>query len=82
MPLTPEAKAALDEAVRIVREDKQYAMLHELHKRSTATPNPTPDPATPPVPQGPPAPPVVPPNDPGNQPPAPKKDAYWGELLS
>lgn len=79
MPLTPEAKAALDEAVRIVREDKQYAMLHELHKRSTATPEPTGQPA---VPQGPPAPPVVPPNDPGNQPPAPKKDAYWGELLS
>ena len=78
MPLTPEAQAAIDEAVRIVREDRREAMLKAMHDKVMSAQS-----ATPPTdPAGPPAPPVTPPPDPNGPPPAPKRDAYWGELLS
>lgn len=76
MPLTPEAQAAIDEAVKIVREDRREAMLREMHSKVMSG-----QPATPPDPNGPPPPPPNP--DPNSPPPsAPKRDAYWGELLS
>jgi len=69
--LSPEAKAELDEAVRIVASSRVLR-----HIRGTQTPVSTdPNAPTPPVP--PPAkPPVVPPVEPK------KKSLYWGDRLS
>lgn len=77
--LNQEAKDAIKEAVRIVREDTHFKMMREIHERTTATPPPTPpNPPTPPDPNAPPP----PPNPDPNQPPAPKKGGYWGDLFT
>lgn len=79
MPLTPDAKAEIAEAIRIVKEDKLWARLSRMEKGMT-TPTP-PTPPVPPTPPGPNPPPPVPPTPP-NDPPKTGKSAYWGELLS
>jgi hypothetical protein len=83
--LTPEARAAIREAVEIVRQDKQHAMLREIHARTTATP-PTPTPTGDPTPPTPPAPgPTPPPPAPAPTPeptPTPKRSSYWGEIIA
>lgn len=72
--LSDEAKAELQAAIAIVRSDKQYTMLRDLHGRST-TPEggkgtgkktPPADPANPP--------PAKPPVDPADP---PKKRGLW-----
>lgn len=78
MALTEDAKNEIREAVRIVREDRTYAMLHGLANPPKA--DPPADPPTPPVPPGPTPPPADPP--PTDPPTPPKRDAYWGELLT
>lgn len=78
--LSADAKKELAEAIRIVREDKQYSMLRDIHTRSASGTGSTPPPNNPPNDPGitpPPANPTQPPPEPQA-----KKDAYWGELLS
>lgn len=80
--LSADAKKELAEAIRIVREDKQYSMLRDIHSRSGAsgtgsTPPPNNPPNDPGITPPPPANPTQPPPEPQA-----KKDAYWGELLS
>lgn len=84
--LTDAAKAAIADAIRIVREDKfeKYART-ALGKH--ATPPPTPPPTPPsndPVPRKSTNPPATPPppKDTPPEPPAPKRDAWWGELMN
>jgi len=78
--LTPEAKAAIADAVRIVREDKWDKFLKERVTKHSG--NPPVDPPTPPTPPTPPAPPNDPPNPPNPPVDEPKrKSAYWGELV-
>ena len=84
--LTPEAKAAIDEAVRIVNSDRTHRLNAErvrkilreemeTWKPPAPTPPPTPEPPTPTPPT--PPPPVNPPPPP-NDPPKPKRRfGYW-----
>jgi hypothetical protein len=79
--LTPEAKAAIADAVRIVKEDKWDKFLKERVAKHSGTPPadpPTPKPGDPPppVPPTPNPPPTDPPNDP-----AKRKSAYWGDIF-
>ena len=85
--LTPEAKAAIAEAIRIVREDKMDAFVRDRLTKHTSPPvdpnlPPKPDPNKPPVdPNKPPVDPPVPdPNLPPGPPPEPEKSAWWGEI--
>lgn len=64
--LTDEAKAAIAEAVRIVREDRFEAFV-----RGKVAPEPPKD--------GPPAPPAKP--EPTTEPPKQKKGLWWGDAL-
>ena len=64
--LTDEAKAEIADAVRIVREDRQFSMLQKLSgSKESATP-PDPSKGNPP-----------PPKDPATEPPSPKKAGLW-----
>lgn len=83
--LTPEAQQAIDEAVRIVREDRFEAHARTVLGRHGG--QPAGDPPTPPVPPadpptgGPPAPPV---KDPTTEPPKPtgRPRGYWGDIFT
>lgn len=85
--LTDEAKAAIADAVRIVREDKMEAFLRDrLTKHTTPPANDPPKPQDPPAndppkPQDGPTPPPPKPQDPPPVPPtdAPKRSLWWGE---
>ena len=78
--LTAEAKAAIADAVRIVKEDKFYAYAKTtLGKHANNPANPGVDPPTPKT------------GDPSTDPPAPpvtdppaetNKSRYWGELFN
>jgi hypothetical protein len=76
MPLSDDAKKELNEAIRIVREDRFEAYVRKNH---AAPPNPNPNdpPKDPPTD---PPPPKNDPNDPPNDPPPANKHSYWGEL--
>lgn len=84
--LTDAAKAAIADAVRIVREDKMDKWIRDRMVKHSGTP-PTdppkpPDPPTPPTPPTPTDPPVPPPPTPTDPPKPPEKrrSGYWGEL--
>lgn len=81
MPLSDDAKAELDAAIAIVREDRLEKFLRG--RFSEPKPIDPPKPTDPPKPADPnnppPPPPPVPPTDPPADPPK-KKSGYWGEL--
>ena len=68
--LSDEAKREIQEAIRIVKEDRHYKMLSEIHGRTVPPPEPTPDPnnPTPPPPTG----------DPTNPDKPVKRSPLWG----
>lgn len=78
--LTDAAKAEIAEAVRIVREDKQHAMLRDIHTRTSppSEPEPTKDPAK--DPEKSPTPPPA--KDPVEPPENKKSGLWWGDRLS
>lgn len=83
--LTPEAKAAIADAVRIVREDKNEAWWRKKVGSAnppanppTDPPKPTDPPVDPPKPTDPPVDPPKPDDPPTDPPIEPRKSAYWG----
>jgi hypothetical protein len=86
--LTDAAKAEIAAAVKIVREDRHYALLSKVAKQTEPKPEPEPTPPpTPPTPPAdppkPPTPPVLPPPPVPPTPPTPptkRRSAYWGDL--
>ena len=74
--MTDAAKAEIAAAVKIVREDKQYAMLADLH----GTLPPKADPPPPDGPQPPPPKPTDPPPDPPTDLPK-RKGIWWGDQI-
>lgn len=76
--LTAEAKAAIADAVRMVREDRFEAFARGSITKHTGTPTPTPTPSPTPTVD----PPQPKPTDPPTPTPDPDKDkprsAYWG----
>lgn len=88
--LTPEAKAEIAAAIKIVKEDKLEkflrARLPDPANPVPPTPSPTPPPPTPPNPTPPPnppspTPPPPAPDPPTNDPPAvTRRSVYWGDL--
>lgn len=70
--LSPEAKAELADAIRIIREDKQFAMLHKLSSGSGTPPK---EGTTPPTGNPPPA------KEPTVEPPK-KAGLWWGDRIS
>lgn len=62
-----EVQAEIDKAVQIVREDKQYKMLSDLHSRGNGNPNSSPND---PPPSG----------GNGNPTDKKKKSLFWGEV--
>lgn len=90
--LTPEAQREIQEAIRIVREDKQYSMISALHgampKPTDPPKDPPKDPPAPPKPSDPPKPPEPPkdppppkPTDPPADPPK-RRGLWWGDQIS
>lgn len=82
--LTDEAKAAIEEAVKIVHQDQTAKYLRNHFKTATPAdpPKPPDDPADPPKPpDGPPAPPPKPTDPPPTDPPK-RPRGYWGEIIS
>ena len=82
--LTPDAQAALDEAIRIVREDKfeqfyRNTITKHHPKDEPTNPKPTDPKPTDPKPDGPTPPPPAP--EPTPIDPPKKTHAYWGELF-
>ena len=77
MPLTPDAKAELAEAIRIVREDKFERFARSvMGKRVEPVPDPLIDPENDPTP-------TPPEKDPEKKDPEVKvkRSAWWGELM-
>lgn len=70
--LSDEAKAQIKEAIRIVREDRHYKMLSEIHGRTVPPPTPSKDPNNPDPP-----PPTAESGTPPTDPPGDKKVGLW-----
>jgi hypothetical protein len=83
--LTEEAKAEIAEAIRIVREDRHYSMLRDVHRRTTPPPegdppkkNDPPKKGDPPKNDDPTPPPA---KDPPEGDPPKKVGLWWGDRL-
>lgn len=82
MPLTPDAKAELSEAIRIVREDRFEKYARGVMGRNAPKSDPLIDPEKDPEKDDP-TPPAPPKNDPDPEKDGPpkRKSAWWGELM-